>query len=487
MAAAVLGHSSFTMNSWAQARGSKTGGFQEAAVARGISFIASEPSVYGHGAAFCDLDDDGDADLVCAGATGGRVGVFENDGTGHFIDRSDTSGIPFLPGTQGIISADYDRDGKLDLYLSRAGEPNVLLRNCGDMCFEVAENSGVETTGMSHGCAWTDFDRDGWIDLAVSVYIDGTDHLYRNMGDGTFSDVTEDADFNAGPSNTFQLAFFDMDGDGDADAYRASDARGVSCDALGFRNALWENLGDRFKNISNGSGADVCLDSMCIAIGDFSGNGYQDLFITNNPGGHALLANNGDGTFEDVAPAAGVDDTESTGWGSVFFDHNNDGLLDLYMCRFLEPNALFEGGTWPVDDVAQAAGVDVPGLSFAVAAADIDLDGDMDFLVQNLFENIRLFINEHDSDNHWARFDIVGHGDSRHAIGATLRIHASETLQVREVIAGSNFKSQNELVQHVGLGGAQIIDSVKDHLARRHEANTAQRAGGSNMDRVPAA
>lgn len=434
--------------------------FTEEAQLRGIDYISTQVQNHGQGVTFVDLDGDGDADVIAIGRGDGVVGVYENDGKGQFTDHSGTSGIGPVLNTSGVAAGDYDRDGDLDLYISRWAQPNLLLRNDGGFQFvNVASQAGVSNEGKGTGCAWADYDMDGHIDLYVANW-DSPNLLYHNLGNGTFEDVAVMLGVDRGNDPTFQATFFDLGEDGDPDLYLATD-RGTLCETTEYRNHLFENVGGTFKEITDESGTEACVDAMCIAVGDFDGNGHQDLYSTNTPPGNALLLNQGDGTFVERAVTAGVA-VFATGWGSVFLDYDNDGMLDLYVCNASVPNRLFRGATnWPCTDVAEPMQVDTGGLSYTVSVADIDIDGDLDLLVQNRGERIRLFINHDGESRRWARFDVVGRGESTFAIGATVEIRTGETWQLREVIAGSNYKNQNELVIHFGLGDAEMMDEIR--------------------------
>ena len=434
--------------------------FTEEATLRGIDYIPMQTHTHGQGLAFIDLDGDGDPDAVMVGRIDGVVGVYENDGTGHFIDHSATSGIGPALKSSGVTAADFDRDGDLDLHISRWTEPDMLLRNEGGFVFhDVAAESGIGAAVGSHtGSAWGDYDNDGWPDLYVSNWW-GPSRLYHNLGDGTFEERAVLLGVDLPNTPLFQAVFVDFDRDGDADLYVASD-RGTLCETEGWQNHLFENVGGTFVDISEASGTAACVDAMCIAIGDFDDNRYMDFYITNTPGGNALLLNQGDGTFSEGAADAGVL-VNQTGWGAVFFDYNNSGSLDLYVCNGNAPNVLFDNDSaWPCNEVSAQMNVDVGGYSYTLATADIDNDGDLDFLLENRFETIRLFINHEGEAKRWAKFDVVGEGPSRYAIGANIDVRTGADWQIREVIAGSNYKNQNELVQHFGLGSAAAMDEV---------------------------
>lgn len=440
--------------------------FTEEAIERGIDFLTTPSVGNGRGLAFVDLDDDGDPDIVTLGHTTDAVGVYENDGTGHFLSHTATSGIPTIVEAVGVIAADFDRDADLDLYISRFGHPNLLYRNDGGFSFtDVTESAGVGDDGLSHGCGWGDYNNDGWIDLYVANQ-DGPNRLFHNFGGGAFYDVAPllGVDLNDPDSSglsiegSFQASFLDFDRDADADLY-VTKIKGYCGDTVTPGGHLFENTGGAFVEITEQANAEGCVDSMCLAIGDFNGDGYHDLYQTGVPTGNSLLLSDGDGTF---TPSEVVSDTISNalGWGAVFLDYNNDAVNDLFVCNTFEAERLYDHGSrFPCVDVSVPMGVGDLGRAYTCATADIDLDGDLDLLVQVQDEPVKLLINHEGQTRHWARFDIRGQG-TRYAIGATIEVQAGGTTQVREVIAGCNYKNQNDLVQHVGLGTQAIIDQI---------------------------
>jgi len=439
--------------------------FTEEALARGVNYTPTQINTSGHGMAFADLNDDGYPDIILVGRANGVIGFYENDGTGHFIDRSETAGVSVFDECSGLCAGDYDNDGDLDLYLSVLHAPNALFRNEGNFHFiDVALAAGVADSASGHGCAWADIDNDGFLDLYVANRFDMpvlANRLYHNNADGTFTDMAAILGVDRGNDPTFQASFFDFDRDGDADLYLATD-KGDTCLNSGWRNHLFENLGGTFIDITDSSGTGACIAAMCIAIGDFDNNGWADLYSTNTWSGNALFFNQGDGSFLENGNTAGVAGYEIS-WGSLFFDYDNDGQLDLYVCTMTAPNRLYaQTGIWPCLELAGSLGIHAaPGPSFTCAAADIDLDGDIDLLVGNHGQPVMLYINHEGENRPWARFDVIGEGPSRYAIGANLDFRTGSLSQLREVIAGENFKSQNELVQHVGLDSATVMDEIQ--------------------------
>jgi len=441
--------------------------FTQEAVSRGINYsvraAGGYPPHFGFGVAFVDFDRDGDPDVVVLGSNGGTIGLYENDGTGHFINRTTTSGLPAMA-SSGVAAADFDADGDLDLYFSGVFEPGVLARNDGGFTFtDVAASLGVVDWEFGTCVAWGDYDGDGWPDLYVSMY-GPPNRLYRLLGPAIpLVDVAAALEVSGGSASSFQPVFFDYDLDGDADLYLSNDRNASICQ---HPNQLWKNLGTVYDNVTEISRTGACIDSMGVAVGDFDGNGFPDLYPTNTDNGwnngNPLYLNQGNGTFEESAVAAGVT-SNLTGWAAIFADFDNNAHLDLYVCNEGGANRLYmNSGTWPVTNVAAVAGVaDASADTFGAAVGDVDGDGDLDLLVSSLDRQIRLFINHEGSLRRWLRLRIVGPYPNLDAIGAIAWVTADGVSQIREVLAGSNsYLSQNELVLHYGMNTRLIADSV---------------------------
>ncbi|MFQ5463313.1 MAG: CRTAC1 family protein [Phycisphaerae bacterium] len=464
--------------------------FTEEAVARGLVYeMQPAPQTTGYlgfGCAMADLDRDGDQDIVLLGRLDGTVGVFENDGSGTFTDHSGGSGIPALEAPSSLAIADYDGDGLVDIYLTQTARnadatplPNLLMRNLGGFQFtDVTVSAGVGDLGDGKGASWGDFDGDEWLDLYVCNYpgiIGGANtanlhnRLYRNLGNGSFQDVAPAQGVN-NDGKSFEAVWFDMDRDGDVDLYLSND-RGA---AAPFRNnQLWENVNGSLVNISAASNADVALDSMGLACGDFDGNGVPDLYCTNIPGvggmDNPLLLNQGGGVFVESSVAAGVENAFSgPSWGSIFFDIDNNATLDLYVNNMFADNTLYSNpGTFPCTEMAtvyQAVGN--AGSSFSSAVGDVDGDGDLDLLLNNLGPgglgaNVELLINHEGETRTFVRYEMVGVGNNACAVGGNTDTRVGSVWQFREILAGGNsYNGQNELIMHVGLDTATTVDEV---------------------------
>ena len=479
--------------------------FNEEAALRGVSFqmLASGQMTslgyLGWGCGIVDLDLDGDPDLLMVGKPDGRVGVFENLGGGFFQDRSLTSGIAPLTKPSGFAVADYDNDGTLDINFTQLADGNRLLRGLGNFTWtNVTAAAGVGDTGAGKGCAWGDFNLDGWLDLFIANYdgiVAGTagepDRLYRNNGNGTFTDVAPANGCNA-TGYGFQPAWTDIDNDGDPDLYLSQDRGHLP--PLMQGNRLWRNDNGSLVEISAGSGANVQLFSMGMAVGDWDQNGFVDFYDTNigsnsGPlaGKNPLLLNQGDNTFVESSVTWGMQGAIAgvTGWCAIFWDFDNNGWLDLFINQQFQADRLWASdGVPPATDVTALAGIGGPTgtgiLKFCSAVGDVDGDGDLDLLTNPVGLSAKLYINKEGSERSWAKFDVVGMSHNRFAVGARLDLRIGTQWQRREVLSGSNgYLGQNEIAVHFGLDQATTIDELvvtwplvlADGLVQRHFYN----------------
>ena len=452
--------------------------FTSEASIRGVSYtIASFPPFqsgqHGYGLAIADLDGDGDLDLVALGRTNGMVGVFENDGTGYFTNRSFTSGLQPSLVNGSVIAFDHDRDGDLDLFVGRTDVPSSLYRNDGDFTFtDITASSGIAATLPVTGLAAADYDGDGWMDLFVCNYhADVENQLWRNRGDGTFEEVAIALGFIS-TARSFQAVWSDFDRDSWPDLYLSND-RGVGAGP----NELHRNRGDgTFEEIASARGADVALCSMGLAAGDLDGDLRPDYYLTNLPGNspplfgaNPLLLNSPQGVFEQAQVAWGIDH-HLMSWSAAFWDFDNDADLDLFVVNENQPNTLYrQESAPPMSTLPEAAGLaGSTNLAFASGFGDLDGDGDLDLVVCHYGEPLRIFINHEGTQRSWLRVRVAGEGRVRDAAGASATLvprNAKGRLgapQWREVLFGGNsYLGQNESTLHFGLDAAIAADSIE--------------------------
>ncbi|MCL4222362.1 MAG: VCBS repeat-containing protein [Phycisphaerales bacterium] len=431
--------------------------FVDQAVARGVNYtLGTNFTQWGTGIAFADLDNDGDPDLILTGATNGKIALYQNNGSGHFTDRTVGSGIAASTNMGAVCLADYDADGDQDIFFTRwQGFTNLLYRNEGNFIFtNVTVAAGLSFDGAASGANWGDYDGDGWLDLYVS-YRTGTNaetiqnKLFRNNGDGTFTDVAAALGVQAPDDPTLLATFIDYDNDSDSDLYLGTD-KGSGSELI---NRLFRNDGGTFTEVTEQANAAAHIDCMGIAIADIDYNGYQDMFLTNVQFGHKLLMGDASGVFSEQAAAAGVECFQ-VGWGCVFFDYNNDRTEDLFIAHVDNtPNRLFRNpGSFPFEDVSVAMGVALSGFSYVCAIADVDMDGDLDLGVATSLQRFRLYINNEGDNRHWLKLKLVGIGANVDAIGAQARVTHLGLTQMRELFAGANYRSDNERLLHFGIG-----------------------------------
>jgi len=468
-----------------------------------------------------DCDNDGKLDIVMVnGSTVDRyrknggdplVTLWHQDADFKFTDITEKAGLTRKGWGMGVAVADYDNDGNLDLFVTGYGG-NALYRNKGDCTFEdVTDKAGVRGGGFSTGAAWADYDRDGNVDLFVSRYVhvdmndlpefgstkfcqfkgapvqcgpwgmEGeTDLLYHNRGDGTFEEVSKKAGVDD-PEKYYGLGvtWGDYDNDGWPDLFVADDAT---------PNHLYHNNHDgTFTDNAMVGGIALnsegqALGSMGVTWGDYDHSGRLSMFITefaDQP--NTLYRNQGVHGFEDVAMPShlGQPSLPLVGWGTTFFDMDNDGWLDLFVANghvypqmdavkgsaaYAEPMLLhrnLHNGTF--EEVSKEAGIaDLPLKSRRGAAfGDIFNNGNIDVVILNVGEPPTLLLNMNQSSNHRVLFHLIGTRSNRVAIGARVTVHASGTTQFDEVRSGGSYLSQNDLRLHFGLGSVATMDSVE--------------------------
>ena len=472
----------------------------------------------GSGGLFFDYDDDGwiDLFLVDGGsfadrdvARRARHRLFRNRGNGTFQDVSAQSGIEHRDYGMGACAGDYDNDGRVDLYVTNVG-PNTLYRNAGGGRFtDVTQVARVGSPLWSTGCAFADLDKDGDLDLFVTNYVTadpsknpycgnaslnarGYCHplnfdplpnvIYRNDGNGTFTDVSQESGVAAFRGNGLGVVIADFDDDGWPEVFVANDSMP---NFLFRRSGQWRSGQWRFEEFALRAGVAVAGDGKARAgmgtdVGDYDGDGHLDLVVTNLDFQMFSLFRGLGRLFAYATPESGVGPATRpfVGFGVVFFDFDNDMQLDLAFANgHLMDNPLLRraGSTYGqrnllfrniaprrFADVTASAG---PGfalekVSRGLAAGDIDNDGDLDLLVTNNGQSADLIRN--DGDHGYALLvRLVGTQSNRDGIGARLRLTTGTRTQIREVKAGSSYLGQNDLRQHFGLGTNQRVDRLE--------------------------
>jgi hypothetical protein len=479
---------------------------------KGNNGISINREEFGPGLCVADFDGDGWQDIYFVNGRdlynrgiAARNALYRNNGNGTFTDVTDKAGVPGTGYGLGCVWGDYDNDGFPDLFVTQYGR-NVLYHNNGNGTFtDVTDKAGVAGTesGAFHsGATFFDYDRDGRLDLYVgsyvalgdkrycnlagvlsscapSVYRGSPDALYHNNGNGTFTNVTVAAKIYQPEGKNLSVGAADYDNDGWPDLFVANDG----LDAYLYHN---ERNGT-FKEIGVVSGMALTaqgrvMAAMCISLGDYDNDGWLDLYISDfQRSSDHLWHNEGSGFFAEVSDQAGI--TRPThdvlSFGGGFFDYDNDGWLDIFIANghvypeveqaspeihYKQTNMLFhnEGNGKFIETTKVAgSGFETPYVGRGVAFADFDNDGFMDVIVANNGDPPLLLHNSGGNGNHFLNFKLVGTKSNRDAMGARIRVVAGGLSQIREIAGGGSYLSQSDLRANFGLAKTSRVESVE--------------------------
>ncbi len=449
----------------------------------GISHITYDPNQMSGGVSILDFNNDGYEDIYFIG---GKYAdhLYMNTGKESFIDVTTDTGLDVMKAfyTVGVVAGDLDNDGFTDLFVTtQQGQPNVCLRNLNGTSFEnVAEQAGIFGTKWSTTVTLGDVDLDGDLDIYISNFVSyegdpffrniiaaEPNHFMENKGPWTFG--KSNLEFTGAVDGcTLVSCFTDIDDDMDPDLFVVNDFGTIYT-----ANELFFNDGQQMQELADNYGVAEKMDGMGIAIGDVDGNGYFDYYLSNIRDCPFYLNHEGP-RFTDGARYYNVNDGLGFSWGTFFADMDNDAYLDLFVAKGSiseapdpQYNKLYRHDAEIDDflDMSGESGLDNPHRGRGAVYADLNNDGFLDIVVNNV--RIRednqgqamVFINQGLHDNGYVKIKLEGSISNRSAIGTQVSLHIGDHILKREVTGGSSYLSNNSYVVHFGTGTA-IPDSL---------------------------
>ena len=493
--------------------------FTDVSAAAGIKFVHNSgragkkylPDTMGSGCAFFDFDGDGWVDILLINskdwtATGRRshAALYHNNRNGTFTDVTAGSGLDVDIYGMGVAVADYDNDGREDVYIT-ALEGDRLFHNEGNGKFrDVTKQSGIANAHFATSAAWLDYDRDGKADLFVANYVAWTEKgdlwcsldgatksyctpeaykgnsskLYHNLGNGKFEDVTEKAGLGEPTSKSLGIAVMDYNNDGWPDLFVSNDTQPNKL----YRNNKNGTFTEEAVAAGVAFGEDgVARGAMGVDFADYDRCGREHLLVGNFSNQMlGLYHNEGNSLFVDEAPqsAVGRSSLLSLAFGVFFFDYDLDGHPDIFAAnghideqigrvqpkiQYKQAPLLFHNnGKGKFEDVSKTMGAEFqrPIVARGAAYGDFDHDGDLDVLITTNHGPAYLYRNDGGNRNHWAHFKLEGVQSNRSALGAVVTIESASGKQTQTVHSGSSYCSQSDLALTFGLGKDDTIRNL---------------------------